>query len=42
MAPPSLRTGQRILAEDLTGKGRTTTRAVGDQERIMMIVPLKD
>ncbi len=33
--------GEGILAEDLTGKGHTT-RAVGDQERIMMIVPLKD
>ena len=33
--------GEGILAEDLTGKGHTT-RAVGDEPRIMMIVPLKD
>lgn len=33
--------GEGILAEDLTGKGHTT-RAIGDQSRIMMIVPLKD
>ncbi|MGA2410520.1 MAG: hypothetical protein ABSG46_09060 [Candidatus Binataceae bacterium] len=33
--------GEGILAEDLTGKGHTT-RAVGDEARVMMIVPLKD
>jgi quercetin dioxygenase-like cupin family protein len=33
--------GEGILAEDLTGKGHTT-RAVGDEPRVMMIVPLKD
>ncbi|HTT76741.1 MAG TPA: hypothetical protein VMF50_12280 [Candidatus Binataceae bacterium] len=33
--------GEGILAEDLTGKGHTT-RAVGDEARIMMIIPLKD
>ena len=33
--------GEVILAEDLTGKGHTT-RAIGDQARLMMIVPLKD
>jgi quercetin dioxygenase-like cupin family protein len=33
--------GEGILAEDLTGKGHTTG-AVGDEPRVMMIVPLKD
>jgi hypothetical protein len=33
--------GEGILAEDLTGKGHTT-RAIGDEQRVMMIVPLKD
>lgn len=33
--------GEGILAEDFTGKGHTT-RAVGDEARVMMIVPLKD
>jgi quercetin dioxygenase-like cupin family protein len=33
--------GEGILAEDLTGKGHTT-RSVGNEPRIMMIVPLKD
>lgn len=33
--------GEGILAEDLTGKGHTT-RAIGDEPRVMMIVPLKD
>jgi quercetin dioxygenase-like cupin family protein len=33
--------GEGILAEDLTGKGHTT-RAVGEEPRVMMIVPLKD
>ena len=33
--------GEGILAEDLMGKGHTT-RAVGDEPRVMMIVPLKD
>jgi quercetin dioxygenase-like cupin family protein len=33
--------GEGILAEDLIGKGHTT-RAVGDEPRVMMIVPLKD
>jgi quercetin dioxygenase-like cupin family protein len=33
--------GEGILAEDLTGKGHTT-RAVGDEARIMMIIPLKE
>ena len=33
--------GEGILAEDLKGKGHTT-RAVGDEPRVMMIVPLKD
>jgi len=33
--------GEEILAEDLTGKGHTTG-AVGDDPRVMMIVPLKD
>src|SRR5579883_666749 len=33
--------GEGILAEDLTGQGHTT-RAVGDEARVMMIVPLKD
>src|SRR5689334_9483693 len=33
--------GEGILAEDLTGKGHTT-KAVGNEPRVMMIVPLKD
>ena len=33
--------GEGILAEDLAGKGHTT-RAVGDEPRVMMIIPLKD
>src|SRR5215475_2035389 len=33
--------GEGILAEDLTGKGHTT-RAVGDEPRVMMIIPLKE
>jgi hypothetical protein len=33
--------GEGILAEDLTGKGHTT-RAVGNEPRVMMIVALKD
>jgi hypothetical protein len=33
--------GEGILAEDLTGKGHTT-RAIGDEPRVMVIVPLKD
>jgi quercetin dioxygenase-like cupin family protein len=33
--------GEGILAEDLTGKGHTT-RAIGDEPRVMMIVPLKN
>jgi quercetin dioxygenase-like cupin family protein len=33
--------GEGILAEDLTGKGHTT-RAVGGEPRVMMIIPLKD
>jgi quercetin dioxygenase-like cupin family protein len=33
--------GEGVLAEDLTGKGHTT-RSVGAEPRIMMIIPLKD
>ena len=33
--------GEGILAEDLNGKGHTTS-AIGDEPRLMMIVPLKD
>ena len=33
--------GEGILAEDLTGKGHTT-RAIGNEPRVMMIIPLKD
>ncbi len=33
--------GEGILAEDLTGKGHTT-RAVGDEARVMMIIPLRE
>jgi quercetin dioxygenase-like cupin family protein len=33
--------GEGILAEDLTGKGHTT-RAIGDGQRVMMIIPLKE
>jgi hypothetical protein len=33
--------GDGILVEDLTEKGHTT-RAVGDEPRVMMIVPLKN
>jgi quercetin dioxygenase-like cupin family protein len=33
--------GEGLLAEDLTGKGHTT-RSVGTEPRIMMIIPLKD
>src|ERR1700739_2108161 len=33
--------GERILAEPRTGKGHTT-RAIGNEPRVMMIVPLKD
>jgi quercetin dioxygenase-like cupin family protein len=32
--------GEGILAEDLTGKGHTT-HAIGNEPRIMMIVPLQ-
>jgi quercetin dioxygenase-like cupin family protein len=33
--------GEGILAEDLTGKGHTT-RAIGNEPRVMMVIPLKD
>jgi quercetin dioxygenase-like cupin family protein len=33
--------GEGILAEDKTGKGHTT-RSIGDEPRVMMIVGLKD
>ncbi len=33
--------GEGILAEDLTGKGHTT-RSVGTEPRIMIIIPLRD
>jgi hypothetical protein len=33
--------GEVVLAEDLTGKGHTT-RAVGDDPWLVMIVPLRD
>ena len=33
--------GSILLAEDLTGKGHTT-RVVGDQERLTVLIPLAD
>jgi quercetin dioxygenase-like cupin family protein len=33
--------GEGILAEDLTGKGHTT-RAIGNESRVMMVIPLKE